>query len=185
MLMAKAIFNTPCSSIIKGSIVFTQHDSTFVRVDINLKKVPIGIHGIHVHEEPIRYLRDLKDKNCCDILGGHFNASMPLWSESNKKGTPHGSYTFNTIRHIGDLCNNIVSVNGTVKVTYIDNLISLIPGEPNCIVGRSIVIHENEDDEGFYISEKGSKKEKKLETQSKITGNAGNRIACANIVGLS
>lgn len=183
MLMAEAMFFSPCSPNIRGSVVFSQYDPKFVRVDINLTNVPVGMHGIHVHEKPIKFLKDLKDKNCCDILGGHFNAYVPLWSEKNHTGIPHGSYMFNTERHIGDLCNNILSYNGTVQMSYIDHLITLIPGEPNCIVGRSVVIHEDGDDEGMYRSrkKKETKKEKKLRRNSKITGNAGNRIACANI----
>lgn len=181
MLIAIADFCKLGSQKITGSVTFTQYNPKFVRVDISLKNVPIGIHGIHIHEYPVNF-RSKED--FCSQAKGHFNAYMPLWSEKNHNGIPHGSYMFNTERHVGDMCNNIFSMDGTVKMTYIDHLITLVPGEPNCVVGRSIVIHEDGDDEGMYgsMSKKDTKKEKELKIKSKITGNAGNRIACANII---
>ena len=163
---------------ITGSVAFTQMDRHYVRVDIDLKHVPKGIHGIHVHEKPINF--QIK-KDLCMQAGPHFNGSLPLWSVKNPKGTPHGSWRLNTDRHIGDLCNNILSMrkNGRVEMTYYDTLISLVPGYPNCIIGRSLIIHQNRDDEGIYSSYFDINDSKEIE--SKITGNAGHRIACANI----
>jgi Cu/Zn superoxide dismutase len=171
MIFAEAIFCKPGSDKIKGSVVFSQYDPNFVRVDINLTGVPGGKpHGIHIHEHPV-----------------NFNGPIKLWSPKNPGGTPHGSYAFNTERHLGDMCNNILSINGIVQMSYNDNLISLIPGEPNCILGRSVVIHDETDDEGLYIyklsdNKKTNKKKKKRSIESKITGNAGKRIGCANII---
>jgi Cu-Zn family superoxide dismutase len=180
MLCAQADFCEPGSHEIKGFITFTQTNEKFVRVDIELTDVPIGIHGMHVHEKPLRRLKDLVDKNCCDILGGHFNGPIKIWTPKTPGGTPHGSWSHDTERHLGDMCNNIMSLNGTVRMTYNDYLISLILDEPNCILGRSVVIHEDEDDEGLYFP-KRNKQSKKIHKESKITGNAGKRIACANI----
>ena len=53
-----------------------------------------------------------------------------------------------------------------------------------CIINRSIVIHEKPDDEGLP-GLKALMKNKKLnevEKESLITGNAGKRIACGNII---
>jgi Cu/Zn superoxide dismutase len=188
MLIAIADFCKPGSEYIRGRIIFSQNNNKYVRVDIKLVGVPIGIHGIHVHQKPLRQ-KDLNrlintNANCCDILGPHFNGSVPLWSPKTLGGTPHGSYMFNTERHIGDLCNNILSEDGTVDFSYDDKLISLVPKHPNCITGRSIVIHEDGDDEGMFFSSFFEEPDLKFYTESKITGNAGKRIACANILRL-
>lgn len=177
MLCAEAIFCKPGSDKIKGSVVFTQTNDNFVRVDIDLTNVPNGIHGIHIHEKPIKFFKAV---DYCQQAGSHYNGNMKLWSPETPGGIPHGSYTFNTERHIGDMCNNIVSVKGIVKMSYNDYLISLIPG-PNCILNRSVVIHEEQDDEGMYVPRTNSKKSFDKFKESKMTGNAGKRIACANI----
>jgi Cu-Zn family superoxide dismutase len=176
MLCAEAIFCKPGSNKIKGSVAFSQYDPNFVRVDINLIDVPIGIHGIHVHENPIKFF---KNTDYCKQAGIHFNGPTQSWSPKTPGGIPHGSFIHDTIRHIGDMCNNITSINGIVNVSYDDYLISLISDHPHCILGRSVVIHENKDDEGLYIRNKNLQKR---EIESKISGNAGKRIGCANIV---
>jgi len=176
MLMAEALFDPYYSNGISGSIVFSQTFKDAVRVDINLSGVPKGIHGIHVHQKPINFNLD---EDFCSQAMGHFNGYLQLWSKKFPGGTPHGSLFYNTDRHIGDLCNNIISTGkkNPVFFTYYDKLISLIPDHPNCIVGRSIVIHDNEDDQGFCFSS-----DNKSLIESKISGNSGKRIACANII---
>jgi Cu/Zn superoxide dismutase len=177
MLCAEAIFSMPGSNKIKGSIAFTQTNEKFVRVDIDLTNVPVGIHGIHVHENPIKFLKLV---DYCQQAGSHFNGPNKIWTPKTPGGTPHGSFMYNTERHIGDMCNNIMSLSGIVKMSYNDYLISLIPDTPNCILGRSVVIHEEEDDEGLYVPTNTKKSHMRFK-ESKITGNAGKRIACANI----
>jgi Cu-Zn family superoxide dismutase len=162
---------------IKGYIIFMQEtkDSP-VYVEINLKNLPNGIHGIHIHEKdiPKEYLgkSNLPNLNICKQLGGHFN---PF-------NVNHGSYNLNTIRHVGDLVNNINVKNNEVYLTYMDSLISLYPGK-TCIINRSVVIHKDKDDEGIpgMIAKYYGKKLNKKEEESLKTGNAGNRIACGNI----
>jgi len=175
MIFAEAIFSKPGSDNIKGFVAFSQYDPNFVRVDIELKDVPIGFHGIHVHEHSINFNID---KDFCSQAKGHFNGPLKTWSPKTPDGIPHGSFIFKTERHIGDLCNNIISIDGNVKISYNDYLISLIPKHP----GRSVVIHDSKDDEGLYMVKKNSKQDKKLFIESKITGNAGKRIACSNII---
>lgn len=72
--------------------------------------------------------------------------------------------------------------DGLATVNFIDTLISLYPGK-NSIVGRSIVIHKDPDDEGVpgLLALQSGKKLNKKEVESFKTGNAGNRIACGNI----
>ena len=101
-------------------------------------------------------------------MGGHFNGVIPKWSEENPTGTKHG-------KHLGDLCFNIWGNGDNIAFGECEtNKISLIPNKLNCILDRSLVIHENEDDEGCLNTENKPGK-------SWITGNAGNRIACAKI----
>ena len=66
---------------------------------------------------------------------------------------------------------------GEVTINFEDDLIKLIG--PYSIIGRSVVIHENEDDLGRYRDE-DTKKGK----ESAKTGNAGSRISCS-IIGIS
>lgn len=153
---------------IKGGVYFKQtNKNSPVIIDVKIEGVPPGLHGFHVHQKPMtsKMIRERGSK-CCDLLGGHFNGKKALWSIMNPYGTPHGS-------HVGDLKFNVKSIRGKVNEKFPDGLISLYPSSPNCIIGKSIVLHKNEDDEG-----KGNN------TESLITGNAGSRIACANIKSL-
>lgn len=131
--------------------------STIINVSFEFFGLEDGLHGFHIHEYP--YIPG----NSCKDCGGHFNGGRPLWSVTNESGIIHGE-------HIGDLCFNIRSQEGHAMGVFTDTRISLMPGHPNNIVGRSIMIHQNEDDEGYGGDE-----------QSLINGNSGDCIACANI----
>ena len=65
-----------------------------------------------------------------------------------------------------------------------DPLISLYQEDINCILNRSIVIHEKPDDQGLpgLKALMQNRKLNKEEEESLKTGNAGKRIACGNIV---
>lgn len=169
---AIAEFNTKNGNTLCGYVRFFQlNDDSSVRVDIILRgPVKNGKHGIHVHDKPASCLLLSKNaKDCCGMLGGHFNGLIPIW-KSGVDGNCHGSYLKNTPRHIGDLCNNIKFIDGLSKFSYYDTLVSLIPGHSHNIVGRSIVIHEDKDDEGLGKN-----------SESLITGNAGTKIDCSTI----
>lgn len=79
----------------------------------------------------------------------------------------HG-YSNANIRHVGDLGNLIIGENGTIFISMVDNLLSLYG--KNSIIGRSVVLHENEDDGGLTDA-----------PLSHVTGNSGSRIACGVI----
>lgn len=155
---------------IKGSVKFYQRDKySPVVVSVIIYGLPEGLHGFHIHEKKIEdFGEDVVQ--CCDKLGGHFNVGE-RWSVENQSGTKHGPNG-----HTGDLCNNIYSQDNFCEHYFEDNKISLFRSEKNCIIDRSIVIHEEKDDLGLpnYTDEK--KNIDKL-----ITGNAGKRIACGNI----
>ena len=162
---AIAYFNPEDGNLLTGEILFIQTLNGVI-VEINLEgPISNGYHGLHVHTKPIDCLKKYKNiSDCCSTLLGHYvgEGNIP-WSEDNPNGIPHGL-------HVGDLVFNIMFKNGIADTSYIDEVISLIPGHPHNIVGRSIVLHKNEDDKGLGNNIK-----------SKITGNAGKMIDCANI----
>jgi Cu-Zn family superoxide dismutase len=155
---------------IEGHVSFSQQSpDQDVRVYVYIEGLPEGVHGFHVHEKPLEDT-DGDVMDCCDKLGGHFNVGEK-WSPENQSGTRHGPGG-----HNGDLCNNIYSDGDLCEIAFSDSKISLFPEDERCIVGRSIVIHEDPDDLGLPEYEDKKKNISKL-----ITGNAGKRIACGNI----
>jgi len=141
---------------IKGTIHFYENviDNTVV-IDIDLQGFKKnGVHGLHIHEAG-----DLTD-NCMSACA-HFNPY-------NKN---HGGI-HSKERHVGDLGNITADENGIVKMQITDNLIKLRNSKCN-IIGRSVVIHEDPDDNGLGGHE-----------DSLITGHSGKRIACA-VIGYS
>ena len=125
-----------------------------VRFDVNLKNLTPGKHGFHIHEAG-----NLEDgcKSCC----AHFN---PL---NKEHGGPFELDQKN--RHLGDLGNIIADENGNCVQSIRDKYLQLRGYKYN-IIGRSVVVHEKEDDLG-----RGGNAE------SKKTGNAGARIGCGVI----
>jgi len=163
--------NTKKQKLIKAIAVFTKNSNEFgiygyvkfseiigtnkIKIDINLSGLfPNYKHGFHIHEAG-----DLTD-NCISMCS-HFNPYKKHHGCPNKKE-----------RHVGDLGNLITNNKGEAKYTFYDDVIKLRGTKAN-IIGRGLIIHENEDDCG-----EGNNKE------SLITGNAGKRIACA-IIGYS
>ena len=141
-----------------GTVKFIQQDTTiYIVLDLHgLKKN--ALHGFHVHT-----YGDLSDG--CNSACAHFN---PF-------GNTHGCPGMKN-RHVGDLGNINTDLFGNAKYVFADNVISLKISEPSCILGRMLIIHEDEDDCGMG---KGQRK-----TESLKTGNAGKRIACA-VIGYS
>ena len=88
----------------------------------------------------------------------------------NPFGKTHGCPGMK-LRHVGDLGNLKTDNNGYAKYRMIDDCIKL-KGKSN-IIGRSLIIHADEDDCG-----NGG------DVISLANGNAGKRIACA-IIGYS
>jgi Cu-Zn family superoxide dismutase len=84
--------------------------------------------------------------------GGHFNPG------SHPHALPSGAP-----RHLGDLGNISADKDGKAKLEIIAVGANLKDSDPSSFVGKSIVIHEKKDDGG------------------QPTGNAGGRVACAEI----
>ena len=146
---AIAVFN----GSISGTVKFTEDlDNNQIKIDLNIVGLKSNsFHGFHVHEAG-----DLTDK--CTSMCAHFNP--------HKK--THGCPGMKE-RHVGDLGNIKTNNKGIAKYTFYDNVIKLRGTKCN-IIGRGLIIHEDEDDCG-----KGG------DDESLKTGNAGKRIACAVI----
>jgi len=114
---------------------------------------PGTVHAIHIHEKG-------NTLQGCKSLGGHWNPH----------GATHGSIQDPTRpRHVGDLINNMmIDDHGNFEYDYWDPLLRL--SGALSIVGRSVVIHEGQDDLG-----KGGTNE------SLKTGSAGARLMCGVI----
>ena len=148
-----AVFQGPK---IFGTVYFTEHHE-FVKVSINLTGLRSGKYGFHIHEAG-----DLTEG--CASACAHFNPY------NTSHGCP-GSYE----RHVGDLGNVIFDSNGKAFYSFLDNQIKLRGYRCN-IIGRSVVIHEKEDDCGLG---QGA-----LKAESLKTGNSGKRLACS-VIGYS
>ena len=133
----------------KGHILFTELKN-YTKIEVKLSGLPPGKRGFHIHEKG-----NLMDG--CKSLCAHFNPFGNNHGGLNKKDS-----------HVGDLGNIEVDADGNVDCVLKAKKVRLT-GE-HSVIGRSIVIHEKEDDLG-----KGGNEE------SLKTGNAGSRIACGII----
>ena len=129
---------------VSGAVTFA-NESNGIHVVARLEGLSPGPHGFHIHEFG----------NCSSpkgtSAGGHFNP----------ENTSHGAPT-SEVRHIGDLGNIIADETGIAYLNWTDTKISF--EGPNSIIGKSVIIHEKEDD---------------LKTQP--TGAAGARLGCGII----
>jgi Cu-Zn family superoxide dismutase len=150
-IIAIAYFNDK----IKGSIHFYENKDKTILIDINLSGFGKNkIHAMHIHEAG-----DLSDN--CTSACAHFNPYS----------TNHGGINSKE-RHVGDLGNIKSDKNGNIIIQFSDKLIKLRGNKCN-IIGRSVVIHEDEDDNGLGGF-----------PDSLTTGHAGKRITCA-VIGFS
>lgn len=125
---------------VRGEITFTQTDSGILIV-ADVEGLTEGKHGFHVHE-----YGDISKPDGTSA-GGHFN--------------PHGkdhAGPEDTVRHAGDFGNLIADENGNAYYERVGSLISFKGA--NNIIGRSIIVHADEDD-----------------LVSQPTGDAGGRVA--------
>ncbi|KAL7748324.1 Superoxide dismutase [Cu-Zn] 2 [Sorochytrium milnesiophthora] len=152
MPRAVAVLRGDAGSI--GHVSFTQDaDGAAVKVEATLNGLTPGKHGFHIHEFG-------DNTNGCTSAGPHFNP----------KGKTHGAPSDEN-RHVGDLGNIEVGPDGVAHVNLSDSQIAL--SGAHSIIGRTIVVHADEDDLG-----KGGHE------LSATTGNAGGRIACG-VIGFS
>ena len=185
-MQAVAFFdpNSSCNSgKISGTVYFHQESPTspYTTVTFNLAGFSrTGNHGCHIHN-----YGDLTQK--CTSTCSHFNPRGSKHS-SIRNGDKFGP------RHVGDLINNLnvwqnqsdssLGIGRYIYVgNYRDDLVRLYG--PESILGRAVVIHKDADDCGIYQNERdpnGNLTE--VAKESGISGNAGERIACA-VIGLA
>lgn len=142
---------------ISGVVRFEQNQtSSLTHVYVNITGLPPGDHGFHIHQ-----FGDLS--NGCISAGPHFNPNA----------LTHGSPN-DTVRHVGDLGNLEANSAGDSVFELKDKQIQL--SGSHSVIGRAVVVHELKDDLGLGTGTK--------EAESKKTGNAGARIACA-VIGIA
>jgi Cu-Zn family superoxide dismutase len=125
-------------------LVFFMKNGDQVQVAGRIQNLTPGKHGLHIH-----------DKGDCSApdassAGAHFN---PTNRHHGGPNTPE--------HHAGDLGNIEADASGTAQINWRGKL-SLSGGDS--IIGKSLVVHEKEDD---------------LKTDP--SGNSGARIACGEI----
>ncbi|KAK9767636.1 hypothetical protein K7432_002402 [Basidiobolus ranarum] len=152
--MVKAVAVLRGDSSVQGTVYFTQeNENSPVKVEATLTGLAPGKHGFHIHEFG-------DNTNGCTSAGGHYN---PF---AQTHGAPGDE-----VRHAGDLGNIVASEDGQATLSVTDSLLKLTG--PHSIIGRTVVVHEGEDDLG-----KGGHE------LSSTTGNAGGRQACG-VIGLT
>ena len=133
-----------------NGIIYLKQNKKNVKITGEVIGLTPGKHGFHIHASG-----DLTTG--CQSLCAHYN---PF---NKTHGGPKDKE-----RHVGDLGNIIADNNGVAKINIIDPLVKL--SGKYSVMGRSMIIHEDEDDLGTGDNEDSLK-----------TGNAGKRIACGII----
>lgn len=152
--MAKAVCVFKGEAGVSGTVFFQQEGDS-VKLTGELTGLGEGLHGFHVHEFG-------DNTNGCVSAGPHFNL------DKCEHGAPEDG---KGARHTGDLGNVTAGGDGVAKIDISDSFISL--SGANSIIGRTMVIHADQDDLG-----KGGHE------LSKSTGNAGARSACG-VIGIA
>ncbi|HXX40717.1 MAG TPA: superoxide dismutase family protein [Chthoniobacterales bacterium] len=140
---ATATLEPKSGSQVKGTVKFSKSGDE-VQVVADIRNLTPGKHGFHIH-----------DKGDCSApdaasAGGHFNPTHQ-----------HHGGPDTADRHAGDLGNIEADASGKA---HLDWKGKLDLSGPNSIIGKSVVVHEKEDD---------------LKTDP--SGNSGARIACGVI----
>ncbi|VDN08386.1 unnamed protein product [Thelazia callipaeda] len=139
---------------VNGVVHFKQdNENSPTVITGEIKGLKPGLHGFHIHQYG-------DSTNGCISAGPHFNPYDKA----------HGGPT-DEVRHVGDLGNVEAGSDGTAFISIVDKIIQL--HGPHSIIGRSVVVHADQDDLGKGM---GDKKEESLKT-----GNAGARVACGII----
>lgn len=127
-LTATAVMEPKSGSNVSGTVMFEEILEGTVRVTVDLKGVPEGVHGFHVHE--------FGSCNSDDgsSAGGHFN---PV-------GTPHAG-PGDMMRHAGDMGNLVAGPDGTIRTSLTFTSFTLSPGVTSA-AGLAVILHASRDD---------------------------------------
>ena len=139
--------NSKSGTQTQGTVNFVQKGKE-VTMDVNAYKLSPGKHAIHIHEKG--------DCSATDgsSAGGHWNP------DEQHHGKWEGDHF-----HRGDIGNLVANKEGYAQLQFkTDKWCLGCKDEKKNIIGKSIVIHDKEDD---------------FKTQP--TGNAGGRVGCVEI----
>ncbi len=145
---ARAVIKgTAQGSPIKGAAELTETPEG-LKVMVQITGAPAGKHGLHIHQ-----YGDCGEQG--SAAGGHFNP----------KDAPHGFLPADgsAKAHLGDMGNIEIKQDGSASLIVVLPEVT-VSGSPRSVAGRSIILHEKEDDFG------------------QPTGNAGGRIGCGTII---
>jgi Cu-Zn family superoxide dismutase len=145
-MAAVAVF----TGIVEGEVLFQENGNGGCKVTAKFTKLPSGLHGFHIHKGG-----DLRGEGCLGACE-HYHVGPPV-----AHGGPPSSSSKKP-RHTGDLGN--ISDAPFTKRYVLENV------KVSDLYGRSVIVHEDEDDLGLGYFE-----------DSATTGHSGARIACAII----
>ena len=113
-----------------GTATITAARSGGVSIALDVKNLPAGEHGIHIHATP-----SCEGANFAGA-GGHFNPTNKKHGTQNPEG-----------HHAGDMANFTVKADGTAKATLTDKDVTLATGANSLTAnGAALVIHAKADD---------------------------------------
>jgi Cu-Zn family superoxide dismutase len=139
---SRATIESRSGSSLTGSAVATEKNGS-VEIQVDVSGAAPGLHAVHVHENGDCSAPDAAS------AGGHFNPTHAA------HGAPDAP-----AHHAGDFGNMTVTENGRGHLVVTTKMLTVAPG-PNSIAGRSIVVHEKQDD-----------------MKSQPAGNSGGRVGC-------
>lgn len=125
--MASAMLTPISGSQVTGTAQFQELADGTVDVTADLKNVPPGVHGFHIHDKG-----DCGDNG--NAAGGHFN---PM-------NMPHASPEAQS-HHSGDFGNVTAGANGEIHVKFNTRSITVHQGMAS-VVGHAVILHGNPDD---------------------------------------
>jgi Cu-Zn family superoxide dismutase len=146
-----------------GTVITTEVSPDQVKIEYEIYGLTPGQkHGFHIHNTA-------DFSNGCVSAGPHYNPFNKLHGAPDEEE-----------RHVGGLGNIQADEKGVAKGVITDHLVKLT-GEYS-VVGRSYMVHAKEDDLGRGDNSKADEPGPPQDGfVSKITGNAGARIACGEI----
>ncbi len=131
----------------KIGVALLKEEKGGVRLQLEVTQLRQGNHGFHIHEKTFQ-------GTDFESAGAHFNPTGKEHGLKNPKGA-----------HLGDMHNLRVKEDGTAFQTEYLEGANLKKDHPNTLLGKSIMIHKDEDDQ-----------------VTNPAGNSGDRVAGGNIL---